>query len=485
MQYWPSWVQSIASAIFVTAALIAGGVCSLFLSLWVPQKLRRIELIQRIDRLARKTQRLSTKIDSSLRVEVRVERLRLAELIRGVGPFNADAHTLLEGYKRDLDLLDRRVSLVQELDEVTGTLESLRAKSADAPARVLDNVRRQLDAATEALKLPMPGEADLQRAQDVIRGVGERLREAIYEDPQLAGQLAAWVTELKDAYDKNGPIGQLQKCRELRQKVKELFDLFDNKDYEKKSKILPKHYHWLSSVIERLYVLRHYIRAWENATGDRRKRIEGFEDVLIQCLRLRTYNAIDRARQIRRELEEDILPTTIEEELSKKAFSIHTVPIQPHPNQPVRLEVRFNRKDLNTCTARQEFTCVWDFGAIGKEEGWAIWHYFRNEDETGFSVSFRGPDGETIKGDGGSREAAVSHCMQLHGDVKRLHSGRRWIEATRFFVAFGVAILGLTAGAKKELMKLDVFAALVVVFLIGFGADAVKNLITRRPQEEG
>jgi hypothetical protein len=45
-------------------------------------------------------------------------------------------------------------------------------------------------------------------------------------------------------------------------------------------------------------------------------------------------------------------------------------------------------------------------------------------------------------------------------------------------------LLGLVAGAKQKLMKLDIATALVGVFLIGFGADAVKNLITKQSQGE-
>jgi hypothetical protein len=417
-------------------------------------------------------------------VEVRVERLRLAELVGDVGLFSGDANTILEGYKKDLELLDRRVSIIQEMDETTGTLESLQAKTRNAPARVLDDIQQELDSAADTLKLPMPEEVDLRAAQEAIRSAAERLKKSADEDLELAGKLANSVGELQDVYKQGGDIDKIRKCKDLRDKTKGLFDPLINKDYAKKAKVLPRHYHWLSSVIERLYVLRHYVRVWDSADVKRRVRIESLEEPLLQCLKLRTHNALNRARQIRREIEEDILPDTIEKELSSKAFSIHTVPIQPSANQPVSLEIRFKRKDLNTCTARQEFTCVWDFDAIGKEEGWAIWHYFRNPAEASFSVSFLDPDGEPIKGNAG-KEVTKQHSIQLRGDTKKHRSERKYIEATWFLVAFGVAILGLFAGAKDELMKLDIVPALVAIFLIGFGADAVKNLIIKRPQGNG
>lgn len=487
MQYWSTGWQSGVSNAIILAVLIVGGLCSLFLSLWIPNKLKRIDLLRRIERLADKTKTISTKIDSALRVGARVERLRLSELIRSVWVFSTDASTLFEGYKGDINLLDRRVSLIQELDMVTGTLEALGAKTADAPAKVLDDVSKQLEETTELLNSSAPKEVDFQRSEQIIREVEKRLREMTNEDTKFAEMLAAWVKDLKSDYDeRNGPFGKLPKCQELRPKLGELFNLFDINDYEDKSKIMPVHYHWLSSTIERLYVLRHYIRACENASPDKRRRIESHEEELLKYLKIRTWNALRDARRLRFEVEEDIFAGNVMEALSKEAVSISTVPIQPLPNEPVWLEVQFNDKDLNTCTARQEFTCVWDFGTVGKEEGWAISHYFRNKNETRLSVSFRGHDGKMVERNGSNEEVKVTPVphLQLQEAGKRQYGEQAKIEAIWLAVALAVAVLGLMAGAREQLLKLDVFSGLVGVFLVGFGADTVKNIITKRPSGE-
>jgi HAMP domain-containing protein len=489
-KYWSSGWQSFVSNFVIFIFLVAGGVCSLFLSLWVPNALQRIELLRRIDKLADKTKTISTKIDSSLRVGARVERLRLAELIRSVWVFNTDTSKIFDGYKGEINLLDRRVGLIQELDTVTVILESLRAKVADAPAKVLDEASKQLEEATELLKLSAPEDAHFQRAQQIIRGNDERLRKITSDNPQLVEQLAKGFGELKKEYDEtNGPIGKLQKCKELRPQLKELFNIFeskDYKDYENQTNILPVHYHWLSSTIERLFVLQRYIQAWENTSGGEQDLIRSREEELLKYLKIRTWNALNDARQLRFEIEEGIFAKDVIKELAKEAISINRVPIQPLPNQSVRLEVQFNNKGLNTCTARQEFSCVWDFGKVGKEEGWEISHYFRKQDEAQFSVSFRGHDGKMVKKNGSNEEVKVTPTpsLQLQKAVKRQY-GERWrIEAIRLGVVLIVAVLGLITGAKEQLLKLDVFSGLVGVFLIGFGADTVKNIITKRPSGE-
>jgi hypothetical protein len=48
-------------------------------------------------------------------------------------------------------------------------------------------------------------------------------------------------------------------------------------------------------------------------------------------------------------------------------------------------------------------------------------------------------------------------------------------------MALVVALFGLLAGAKEQLLKLDVLPALLAVFMVGFGADQIKNLLTQKP----
>ena len=200
----------------------------------------------------------------------------------------------------------------------------------------------------------------------------------------------------------------------------------------------------------------------------------------------RTWNALAQARQARVELEEGIFPSTVEKILAEENVSVNVIPLQPLPNQAVSLEVVFNSKAMNTCMARNEFECVWDFGALGKEEGWRISHYFASQDEATFSVSFRRPDGEMIMKAGSDNiKARKEHPITLQRATgKRKYGERAKIERIQLAVALAIALIGLFAGAREQLMKLDVFSGLIGVFLIGFGADTVKNLITKRSPEE-
>ena len=50
----------------------------------------------------------------------------------------------------------------------------------------------------------------------------------------------------------------------------------------------------------------------------------------------------------------------------------------------------------------------------------------------------------------------------------------------RIAMALGPVILALVAGAKDQLLKMDLFPALAAVFLAGFGSDQVKNLLAKK-----
>jgi hypothetical protein len=51
-----------------------------------------------------------------------------------------------------------------------------------------------------------------------------------------------------------------------------------------------------------------------------------------------------------------------------------------------------------------------------------------------------------------------------------------WLLLTLF-----LALIGMIAGAKDQVLKLDLVPALIAIFLVGFGADQIKNLLTKKP----
>jgi hypothetical protein len=90
-------------------------------------------------------------------------------------------------------------------------------------------------------------------------------------------------------------------------------------------------------------------------------------------------------------------------------------------------------------------------------------------------VAFVSPNG--LKLDGPETIVAVS-CSRK----ELLFGDRTWTELARVGIALTLALLALLAGARQQLIQLDFVPGLIAVFLLGFGADQFKNLLSAKPQ---
>jgi hypothetical protein len=483
IERWSLEVRSLVSTGIIFSILLLGGLSSLFLNLWIPNKLKHLDLLRRLEILAQKTRMISTFVDSALRVRIRVQRLHLIDLVRRMGLFTAEAETLIEEYKNNLDLMEQRVSLVKDLDSVNAILADLRTRRNSTPVKTLDDAASLLTEASERLTLPFLKETDIQHIRETILSAEQRLKQINEENPSLAEYLAKRIIKLKESFHPvDGTLSGSQKCADLRRKIRPVFAVFESQRYEDKENIHPEHYHWLNSTIEALQVLRQYIQSWEDAQPEYRAQIESLEEDLLMHLRSRTWNALRQAWLLCNQIRENIYPETLREAIKTRAVHVETTPVKPAANQLVSLKTRFDCESFNTSAAKEAFTCVWDFGTVGKEEGWSISHFFRNRKEAQYSVSFRDSAGKMVQMN--DSDIILGKTIPLQPRRNKRLGDRAKIEMLRLFVVLIVAVFALVAGAKEQLLKLDLLGGLIAVFLIGFGADTVKNLITRRPKGE-
>jgi hypothetical protein len=84
-----------------------------------------------------------------------------------------------------------------------------------------------------------------------------------------------------------------------------------------------------------------------------------------------------------------------------------------------------------------------------------------------------------VKPDGMLLPQSVEKTLEAYQTPRTGLPAAFWVEATRFSIALLIALVGLVAGAKEQLLKLDVFPALAAIFMIGFGANEVKKLFTQ------
>jgi hypothetical protein len=113
-------------------------------------------------------------------------------------------------------------------------------------------------------------------------------------------------------------------------------------------------------------------------------------------------------------------------------------------------------------------------------------HYFElpKEDRRGkaFHVTarFRDEDGKPVV-DANQKVVELTRVVQVRPTtVGSYVDDRAWTEALKLAAALLIAVFGLVAGARDQLLKLDILPGLVAVFLVGFGADTIKSLLTGR-----
>jgi len=481
LTYWSDTMMTVAGSAVLFGVLLLGGACSMVVALWIPNQLARVGLINRLEDVANKTRGISSATESTLRVGVRVERLRLWETLYALGtlgtlsPEGADR---LKQLDRDVDTLRKRVDLVDELDEVTRRLAALRIQTSGAPPTLLKRIARGLEDATRLLKQSVPTDADLQTAQTAIKAADARLDKIQQEDQAFAKELAAQVAGLRKSF-LDGPITTMAKYKELQPRLGGLLDVLDP-ELEKENNVTPEKYHWIDISVGKILIVRHYILRVEDNAGDpeRQKLILEREGPLFKLLRLQSAEALELADRIKKQIEDNVFVEDLRVAITQRRFRIHREPQTPYPNTPVRLWVEFNEPAYRDRAAQRDLRCLWKFGAnIGDEQGWEIVHYFREGKDT-LTVSFETPDGNPIV-DANREPITLTDKVPLQ-TARGQRRDRATLEGLRMLFALGLAVVALLSGARDQLLKLDIVPGLIAVFLVGFGADSIKNLFTRR-----
>lgn len=482
LQYYNDWEIIVWGNLIIFGVLLIGGFVSLFMNLWIPNRYKKIGLRKRLDQIAALIRPISNYVESDLRVNILVERLRLSTLVSKAYSLNPNSTIRFQALKPEIERLEERVLMIQDLDTVSRIFEELKGKASDAPAAIMDQINTLLTEATEILKLPVPDPTKITLARERIQDAREKLTNMTKKDDQLEESLKSDVEHLVETYKK---LENMEKYGQMKDQLKDLFTLVkENNKYTDKANIDPVHYHWLSSSIGRLTVLRYYIETWENYP-DRQQSMLAREEEFIRNLSSRTWNSLNLARRFRQQFEENVFAKQIRDALEKGSFYVEVTPTtEPRANQPVNLEVLFDYGTFNTSSAKKEFSCTWEFPVVGKEKGWRISHYFRKQEEAPIRLYIKDRDGAPVKLKG-KTEPYEYNDIKVRKRMRATKDGRITLEILKFLIAFIVAILALFSGAKEQILKLEIITGLIAVFGIGFGADTIKNLITKQPQEEG
>jgi hypothetical protein len=290
---------------------------------------------------------------------------------------------------------------------------------------------------------------------------------------------------------KNRLAGSYPTYHRMKEALPGLFDLLPNVP-EEPEKIEPRGYARWDTVVHKLTQIWRYVM-WREA-GDRAKlkqykddKLGGLEHELVKRLLLFGWGGLESARQLVKEMQEGVFPDDIAEQIRRKRIRVRKDRSEVRQFAPTRFYLEFYDVAYNRAEAREEWTCVWDFGhpAIPGhtenmfEYGWSVTHYFPEAKSYNVKVSFGRHKGDEQE-DNNDNQLTVNRTFDVGAPKPAIARTSKESEAFQVFIAILPAVLALVAGAKDQLLKLDLFPALIAIFLVGFGSDQVKSLLTQQ-----
>ena len=506
--------QEAAQTLLVFVFLAVGAGASFLVNLVLPTQRRRRSVSQLLSTIRCEIDALPTALASRLRVlagtelNSLTERAGLTERAPALA-WSLDTRDRLADVQDAAVRLDRRVDLLWKLGCDRAQFETLRAK--DSPPSLIDEIEQLFERTVEILSEIETSDTALTAAQGNIMEIEKRLGNLENKDqsnPHFARGLVERALWLKKQFfgdhwearskedEKKSPAGQYLTYDRMKEKLPGLFDVLRQVP-KTPEEIEPRGYARWDMVVRKVDQIWRYVM-WREA-GDRVKakqyteeQLATLEDDLVKRLLLFGWDGLESARQLVREMQESIFAENIAEQIRRQRVRISKDRSEVRQFAPTRFYLEFHDPAYQKAEAQEEWTCVWDFGHPGIpgvghtrnmiEYGWSVTHYFPEAKAYEVKVSFDRHKGDEQQ-DEKDKQLAVSRTFEVGPPILVTAKTSKKSEAFQTVVAILPALLALVAGAKDQLLKLDLTPALIAIFLVGFGSDQIKSLLTQQTQQ--
>jgi hypothetical protein len=504
----PEETTAVGSIVLILV-LTLGAVVSLFANLWIPHNLRKNALMSRLVIALRRVRELSSSMPSRARVSAEVDCLQIAGRLKDEGCLYSDFDAILQDYETQIFALETRVDLMSQMDEAQRTFEQIAAMTI--PPSLITRTQEPFEQLSKMFESGEWKEAQLRAAAPLVDDLQQRVRNLNgvqstgQVDADLQKILLARMTRLRAVF----PQPRSDTAAQFEQAIPGPFQTLDASPANGAGLTLAD---WaqLDFALWKLCLIERFMNAYDGAGSPAWKadlaQIAGFVEPvrtgsLIYFLELNTWDALNCAEKLCTEVDQGIFPEDICKAIKGGHVSIKLLQKEITSERRVDLEVEFNNYSYNQAAARCEVTPIWTFtptiprrsryglrGLFRKrpttaephtEKGWGVSCLVRPYRSVDVKVGFEDWYGEVkVGGDKGDKEG-LSESYPIASNRTGLVGARRLMEGSKLLLGLSVPILGLLAGAREKLLTMDVSAALATVFVLGFGADSIKNALTR------
>jgi hypothetical protein len=520
-------------ALYVMFLLFCGGLFSLLASTILPNAQRRINIEKQIGELADLTSSVSTRVDSHMRVLLRLERKKIETELKQVSVFSLLSGNRVDAAAAGVDRLTRRLNIAVKLDELRRRFENA---SASAPPSAMDSIDQILQTAGNSLHSYALPEDDVNVANALLAKATLAL-DAL-EDGTAQAQLVSSNFKQLQARLKNFPEGYQT---DLVAALPGVFEVLTHDFSEPANIVRPMLFaidHGIAAAqiaLDYAMVRASIAKPKDAASVDPgkeiRARVLARESKLIELLGILSWKSLRAAKTMVQEMRENVYEEDVFKELAKlRATGEKTARIvfdtqKARPLLPVFFSIAFDDIRFKNAAALSRLTFRWHFPGQLFEEGLKVCHYFQGDEpalrngallasqqwqnRAGHEAEPHAPEHAAptswlgkwwSKKDGKKKRRRPGRCIGISVTVQSPNdlqttatiedaieleptlprkSHRALVEATRFSIAYVVALVGLEAGALDQLAKLDFLPATLAVIALGFGADSIKNLLAQ------
>jgi hypothetical protein len=510
LNYWRDWIPEVIGTLILLAVLTLGGFSSLLVNCGIPNKQRQVQMREQVALLARRISGISPSVDSRLRVLLRLERKKLEDLLLTKHVWNRQILTdplllipewALPDFADTLDAiaagvakLEIRVSLSEELDRLRHALEGV---TDQLPPSIIEQVNSNLQETADRARKSQLAPEEITLAKSLL-AKAEALMTVWGQDTAFASAIASRLKRVGSllGVGTNDPnrLEESDVCKRLNASMPNTFQLLNDQKLSDAANIVSDDYKYLDTATFKLELAVEYIRFFQSVSTDRQKALQSRENPLLDALAKDLWSSLKCAQTFVREAKSGYYPEDLRAELlalqganGGGRVSIELDRQVARQAEPVELGVQFHNRLLRCVPALDEWTPLWEFekeppdGSALREKWWTVWHYFDHAGDYNVKVHFEGVDGKSISDDQGST-LYVSKTIQVLPDPPSDRRERLRAEIMKLGIALFVALVALIGGAQDQLAKLDVIQGLLAVFVMGFGANVVKDLITQKSQ---
>ena len=475
----PDKSQFVSTAV-VFVVLLLGGLFSLAANSLLPNTLKKLAYKKRLRSLADTTTAISIKVDSRLRVLLRLERNRLLTLLASSNALATDTSDIFQQVDAGIVALTTRVNVAQRLDELRNRFDH---ESLSCPTSISDKIDQSLQKAADQVRTHILTDKMVVSA-NLSLDEAEQTLNTLNDENALLQNIAARHKELLA----RAATFQAADLAALSQALPGIFSIL-SQVYDDTHPILPTNLMQVDDSVARVNTALDYAYVRATTTDPTiQTRLNVKYAALVQLLGTRDWRSLRAARDLVEQMRQNIFPEDLIEDLRAKQARITLDQQVARPYSPLEISICFFRHAYNQAKALEQLSCAWTFGDRLSEKGWAVCHFYQESGKKTINAAIpltvsTMPPAPLVAGAAPApppANATFSEDIPVEATKSSFARQERFAIGFRFAIAFFFALVALISGAQDQLAKLDILPALIAVFLLGFGADTVKNILVQQ-----